>query len=419
MSRIRISHPTGEIRGDITLDGSKSISNRVLIIRALSGTDFKISHLSTSDDTTTLYNLLKEPPEENIYDVGHAGTTFRFLTAYLALQKGSQLLTGSSRMLERPIGPLVDALRTIGCDITYKGKEGYPPLEIGFVEKKKLKNKVEIDAGISSQYITALMLIAPTLPEGLTIKLKGEMVSESYLQLTIGILKDFGIEVQYDNNIIDIRSQDYNPRPYTIEADWSAGSYYYSIVALAKKASLKLLGLFENSLQGDAYMTEVGNSLGVRSSWKDNHWDLSKQDQAERFDFNFINQPDTAQTIAVVCAAKTIENSFSGLKTLRIKETDRIDAVNQELKKIKSSFTLVSTDDQGEEHYSIDTGTQFSKKTMPTFDTYKDHRMAMSFAPLALIHPIYMNQPEVVTKSYPAFWNDLRALGFIIEEVKD
>lgn len=417
MSTIKISHPTGEIKGEVTLDGSKSISNRVLIIRALSDTHFDIDHLSTSDDTKTLSNLLERIPDGNIYNVGHAGTTFRFLTAYLSLQEGTQTLTGSPRMLERPIGPLVDALRSLGCDIDYKGREGYPPLEIRPVDKATLKSEVEIDAGISSQYITALMLIAPTLPNGLTIKLKGDMVSESYLQLTQGILNDFGIKVSLKKNVIDIRPQAYQPRSYRIEADWSAASYYFSIVALAKKASITLKGLFENSLQGDAQMIEVGDYLGVQSNWADK-WDLSKKSQAESLVFDFINQPDTAQTVAVMCAAQSILNSFSGLKTLRIKETDRIDAVDIELKKINSSFQLERTDEQGEEHYTISPGVSFNSDIIPTFETYKDHRMAMAFAPLALLHPIYMNKPEVVTKSYPEFWKDLESLGFVIEQVE-
>ncbi len=417
MSMIKISHPTGEIKGEITLDGSKSISNRILIIRALSKSYFDIDHLSTSDDTKTLSNLLERIPDGNIYNVGHAGTTFRFLTAYLSLQEGTQILTGSARMLERPIGPLVDALRSIGCDIDYKGKEGYPPLEIRSVNNDSIKDKVEIDAGISSQYITALMLIAPVLPNGLTIHLKGDMVSESYLQLTSGILNDFGVEAVLKDNVIAIKPQIYNPRPYTIEADWSAASYYFSIVALAKSASVSLKGLFENSLQGDAQMTTVGDYLGVQSDW-DDKWNLSKKSQANSLTFDFINQPDTAQTVAVMCAAQEISNSFSGLKTLRIKETDRIDAVDRELKKIDSSFYLKATDDQGEEHYSISPGVRFPKEGIPTFDTYKDHRMAMAFAPLALIHPICINKPEVVTKSYPDFWKDLESLGFVIEKVE-
>lgn len=417
MSTIKISHPTGEIEGEITLDGSKSISNRVLIIRALSNTHFDIDHLSTSDDTKTLSNLLENVPDGNIYNVGHAGTTFRFLTAYLSLQKGTQTLTGSSRMLERPIGPLVDALRSLGCDIDYKGKEGYPPLEIKDVENTALKSEVEIDSGISSQYITALMLIAPILPNGLTIKLKGEMVSESYLRLTQGILNDFGIKAEFDERKIDIRPQAYESRPYTIEADWSAASYYFSIVALAKKASVSLKGLFENSLQGDAQMVKVGNALGVQSNWSD-QWDLTKKNRAASLRFDFINQPDTAQTVAVMCAARDMPNSFSGLKTLRIKETDRIDAVDKELKKINSSFQLERTDENGEEHYTISPGVHFDKETIPTFETYKDHRMAMAFAPLALLHPIYINKPEVVSKSYPDFWKDLESLGFVIEQTE-
>lgn len=415
MSVIRLSHPTGEIEGEITLNGSKSISNRVLIIRALCDQNFSIDKLSTSDDTSYLKRLLEEGGEDDVYNVGHAGTTFRFLTAYLTLQEGTQVLTGSSRMLERPIGPLVDALRAIGCSIDYVGAEGYPPLKIGSVSKDELKGEVHIDAGISSQYITALILIAPTLPKGLKIHLEGDMVSESYLQLTLGVVRDFGVSVSYSDQKVIIEHQAYQPKEYTIEADWSASSYHYSLVALAKKASLKLNGLFERSLQGDGAMPQIAAELGVQSAWNDDSWRLTKREVVGHFKYDFINQPDVAQTIGVICAAKKIENDFSGLKTLKIKETERIHAMNVELSKVDSSFTLAYNDEKEEEHYVVKPGVKF--REVPRFDTYKDHRMAMAFAPLALLHPIEIAQPEVVSKSYPDFWQHLESLGFVIERV--
>ena len=417
MSVIRLSHPSGEIDGSIHLDGSKSISNRVLIINALSGGECKLEQLSTSDDTTRMDELLRQT-DSDIYHVGHAGTTFRFLTAYLALQKGTQTLTGSSRMLERPIGPLVDALRELGCNIQYTGRDGYPPLQIGNADRGTLKNEVTIEAGISSQYITALILIGPTLPNGLTIHLKGELVSESYLQLTLGIVRDFGIDISYDGQAIDIRPQSYQTRTYTVEADWSASSYHFALVALAKKARLRLSGLFENSFQGDAAMVSIGEDVGVRSTWEGDSWLLKKGESRQTFTYDFINQPDVAQTIAVICAANKIPNDFSGLKTLRIKETDRIDAMHRELSKIHSSFTLLTTESDDGEHYTIAPGISF-QDGIPRFDTYEDHRMAMALAPLALNHPIEINKPEVVTKSYPDFWKDLESLGFEIERIED
>ena len=409
----KLWHPTGVVDGTIALDGSKSFSNRVLIIRALSGEHFDIHHLSTSDDTCKMKDLLESEGLDE-YNVHHAGTTFRFLTAYLALKEGRQILTGSSRMLERPIGPLVEALRAIGCDIKYLGKEGYPPLEIGTLNKSQYKAEVSIDAGISSQYITALILIAPCLPHGLTIKLKGDLVSESYLQLTLGIVRDFGIEVTFDGKEISIENQQYTIRPYTIEADWSAASYYYSVIALAQKGKVKLKGLFEQSLQGDAALVDIGHHLGVKSEWKNDHWELSKQESASQFKHNFINQPDIAQTLGVICASANISNEFNGLKTLRIKETDRIDAMNRELEKIGSGFVFSHMNDEEDEVYKVLPGLTF--KGSPKFETYKDHRMAMAFAPLALLHSIEIEKPMVVTKSYPAFYRDLESLGFIIED---
>ena len=415
MSVIRISHPTGKIEGAIQLDGSKSISNRALIIKALCKKDISLVNLSSCDDTTILNNLLFQN-EGNIYDVGHAGTSFRFLTAFLAIQPDTQFLTGSERMLERPIGPLVNALNNIGCDIAYKGKNGYPPLSIRSCKREDLKAEVTIDAGISSQYITALILIAPTLPKGLKINLRGDLVSESYLKLTLEIVNHFGIEAYYDGSSIQIPNQNYHPKEFVVEADWSASSYYYAIVALSKKGSVRLKGLFRNSHQGDAAICNLGGLIGVESSWENSSLLLQKASPYSKLNYDFINQPDIAQTLAVVCAAANIRNDFSGLKTLRIKETDRIDAMNRELSKVNSSFLPTFLDDHGDQHYSVAPGVDF-EDDIPRFETYKDHRMAMSLAPLALLNPIEIHKPGVVTKSYPDFYNDLESLGFQIENV--
>lgn len=253
MSTIRITHPTGIVKGKIKLDGSKSISNRALIIRALSKKSFEIKRLSSSDDTQILKELLDQKDLKE-YNVGHAGTSFRFLTAFLAIRKGKQILTGSSRMKERPIGPLVDALRQLGCQIEYLEKEGYPPLKISKPKDLEKAYEVTVNAGISSQYLTALLLIAPVLPNGLTLRLEGEMVSESYLNMTLRTLGEFGIVYKKGENSITIKPQDYASKTFTVEADWSACSYYYAIVALAKEANVTLKGLFENSVQGDSAM---------------------------------------------------------------------------------------------------------------------------------------------------------------------
>ena len=408
---IRISHPTGIIDGSIKLDGSKSLSNRILIIRALSGKDFPIYGLSQSDDTRTLNKLLLSHNRTE-YDAGHAGTTFRFLTAYLSLRRGTQILTGSKRMKQRPIGPLVDALRKIGCSIQYMDQEGYPPLKIGSPELNRGSDHIKIDAGISSQYITALLLIAPTLPRGLSLHFTGEMVSESYLYMTLGVLKDFGIVYRYEDGIVSIEPQSFTPRPYTIEVDWSAASYHYAIVALSQRASLVLSGLFENSFQGDAKMIELGKNIGVHTVYKDRMYHLSKSAAQSRLEYDFINQPDLAQTLAVVCGAKGIRTKFTGLRTLKIKETDRIWALDHELKKMGSSFTpLVPS--TGKMHYQTSV-IKPGKSRIPRFSTYNDHRMAMAFAPLALISPIEIENPDVVSKSYSHFWKDLKILGFEI-----
>jgi len=358
--------------------------------------------------------LLREKGIVN--DVHHAGTTFRFLTAYLALQEDTQVLTGSARMLQRPIGPLVDALRSIGCNINYLGEEGYPPLEISAPSDMSDLKEVSISASISSQYISALILIAPTLPNGLTIHLEGDMVSESYLKMTLATVAEFGITATYDGTKIHIAPQDYNVKDYIVEADWSAASYHYAIAALAKESNIILEGLYANSTQGDAAMSHIAVSIGVSTRWEENTAHLSNKAQSAELSNNFINHPDIAQTVAVMCAAFGTKTDFYGLKTLRIKETDRIYALDTELKKVGSSFELLHTDEDGEEHYGV--GKAITKpNTIPRFDTYEDHRMAMAFAPLALLFPIEINKPEVVTKSYPAFWEDLKKLGFEIEDV--
>lgn len=414
MRVIRLTHPSGIVSGAVQLDGSKSISNRALIIRALSKKNFALTGLSTSDDTWTMDRLLAS--EEIVRDVHHAGTTFRFLTAYLALQEGTHILTGSERMLQRPIGPLVDALRSIGCRIEYMGVEGYPPLKIDPPGDMSDIREVSISASISSQYISALILIAPTLPNGLTIRLVGDMVSESYLKMTLATLAQFGIEAIYLDNVITIPSQDYQVSDYHIEADWSAASYHYAISALAKSSSISLHGLYEDSSQGDAAIVGLAADLGVSTQWHQNVATLSKQEGQTRLSYDFVNQPDIAQTIAVICAAQGIETDFSGLRTLRIKETDRIHALDTELKKVGSGFSLAYIDAAGDHHYKV-TSPIVQPQEIPRFQTYKDHRMAMAFAPLALLFPIEIESPEVVTKSYPAFWEDLQKLGFVVENM--
>ncbi len=413
MSTIQLSHPTKKINGTIRLDGSKSISNRVLIIRALCNKPFIINHLSTSDDTKTLEHLLDADHE--VLDCHHAGTTYRFMTAYLAVQKGEQILTGSERMKERPIGSLVDALGNLGARIDYLEKEGHPPLRIHSFDAKNYNDSIAVKADISSQYITALLLIAPTLPHGLAINLKGKLVSEPYLNMTLSTLSEFGIHCHREGGRISVKNQDYVPKDYVVEADWSAASYYYSIAALAEKAEISLEGLFIDSIQGDAKVKDIAYLFGIESQFIDGRLFITKQTTpSERFFYDFINQPDLAQTIAVMCSGLGVNASFTGLKTLKIKETDRIAALQDELAKVKGNFELDRIEN-GQEYYRIDRKCSFDN--MPRFETYKDHRMAMAFAPLALLHYIEIENADVVSKSYPGFWEDLKKLGFVISDV--
>lgn len=415
MTTVKISKPNRRIVGEITLDGSKSISNRILIIRALCGVDFPIHNLSTSKDTQTLASLLAQK-DGNVFDCGAAGTTFRFLTAYLSLKQGTQILTGSERMKQRPIGKLVKALRALGCDIEYLEKEGYPPLKIN--EPKHLTtNGLIIAADTSSQYITALLLIAPTLPKGLKLTLDGTIVSRPYIEMTLGLMSYFGVHHTWEENTITVEKQDYQPREVTVEADWSAASYYYAMSAFADELDLKLNGLFKDSLQGDSVATELGFHFGVNTVFTEGGIHLTKTGNppTEFFEWDFVKCPDIAQTFAVVCAGQKVQGLFTGLETLFIKETDRVAALKNELAKVGVSFVKMPArfSQKSQKQYFMIEG-DFKFENTPTFPTYEDHRMAMSFAPLAMFHEIEIEEPEVVGKSYPQFWEDLKKLGFEI-----
>jgi len=410
-----VSHPTGIIKGQINLEGSKSISNRVLLIKAQCEEKFNISNLSPSDDTIVLKDALNN--QSTLYNMGHAGTSIRFLTAFLALSSNSQVITGSERMLERPIGPLVDALNHIGADISYTDKKGYPPLKIGRFTTQKNKS-VHINSSISSQFITALCLIAPSLPDGLEIELEGSMVSRSYIEMTLAVMEYFGIESTWENDTIKITPQKYQATDFTVEADWSAASYYYIIAALSKECQLEIYGLSENSLQGDQAIHKLAAKFGVSSTFKSNilHLSKSKNPSAPLIENNFITHPDIAQSLATICAGLGIGGLFSGLQTLSIKETDRTAALKTELKNLGVSFSKLPTkkfaQKSGIEYYMLQG--KITSDKLVSIVTYKDHRMAMSFAPLGLLQDIIIQDPEVVSKSYPSYWEDLKKLGFTI-----
>ena len=412
----QLSKTNRNIISEITLDGSKSISNRALIIRALSNTHFPIENLSTSKDTNTLLALLQT--ESDVLDAGAAGTSFRFMTAYLSLQKGTQILTGSQRMKQRPIGVLVEALKKLGADIEYLEKEGYPPLKINSPLSIKT-NQLSISAGTSSQFISALLMIAPTLERGLELSLEGKIVSQSYIEMTLRLMRYFGIESKWVHNTISVAPQKYQAKAYRVEADWSAASYHYALAAFADQLDLQLNGLSNEKIQGDAVLPEIMEKFAIQTSFNENgiHLQKSKKQVVPIFEWDFILCPDIAQTMAVICSGLGVQSLFTGLETLSIKETDRIAALKNELAKVQVYFSKLPP------HFSSKSDKEFylleGKAIVdhPTFATYEDHRMAMSFAALAMFGDIVLEDPMVVVKSYPSFYDDLKKLGFEIKEL--
>lgn len=404
MTSLLLSKSNRDIAGQIELTGSKSISNRILLIRALSQVHFPIHCIAAAKDTQTLLRLLDQ--KEGIFDTGPAGTTYRFMTAYLALQPGKQILTGSERMLQRPIGILVDALRELGANINYLEKEGYPPLEIGEMSLDNGVNTLSIPADTSSQYISALLMIAPLLPQGLNLTLTGKIVSRPYIDMTLNIMQQMGINYKWDANTIYILPQQYTPRDFTVEADWSAASYYFSLAALGNKVDLQINGLFEESTQGDAAIVDIMKHLGVMTTFTHTGIRLTKQavDFPSLLVWDFITCPDIAQTVLATCAGLGIPAHFTGLETLKIKETDRLLAMQTEL--AKTNVSLFPTTDS----CTLEGQTQWAGTW--EINTYEDHRMAMALAPLALLGTQQINEPMVVEKSYPMFWEDLQLLGF-------
>ena len=413
--KYRISKSDRTLSGTVTLDGSKSIANRVLIIRALSGTDFPIEHLAGSRDTETLQQLLAS--NETTPDAGAAGTTFRFLTAYLARQPGEQILTGSERMKQRPVGVLVEALRQLGADIDYLENVGYPPLRIGAGAVRG--GELTISAGTSSQYISALLLLAPTLPEGLTLTLDGTIVSRPYIDMTLNIMAHFGAQTDWEGSTIRVQPTGYTARAFRVEADWSAASYYYVMAAFADRVALQLDGLYARSVQGDHAIANIMRGFGIETTYNETGVFLEKTLPPRRsLDQDFLRCPDLAQSVAVACAGTGTGGMFTGLETLRIKETDRIAALQTELAKVGVYLSALPphlTGDPTREYFMLEGTATFADP--PTFPTYEDHRMAMAFAPLGMLHPVVVEEPGVVVKSYPAYWDDLRRVGFSVEAV--
>ena len=418
------------VTGTIQLTGSKSECNRALIIEALSTGKVKVENMSDAADAVTMAAILKNEVlnvitqkvlagdtesdiehSESEINIGPAGTAMRFLTAFLPLQGKTVVLTGSERMQQRPIGILVDAMCKLGAKIDYVKNNGFPPIKIhgGFEQQT---NRISIKGNISSQYITALLLIASSLPQGLILEIEGELTSRPYVEMTLAMLRQTGIQHSWQENVITIENQPYQETALLVEPDWSAASYWYAIAALSDEADLFLPGLTSYSLQGDSVITELMANFGITSVFKDGGVYLTKESKPIfRKIFDLKECPDLAQTVIVVCAALGHEASFTGLETLKIKETDRILALQTELAKIGVKLIekgLV---------YKLDC----SEKQIPQrmfVNTYDDHRMAMAFAPLAtMIAELEIEDADVVEKSYPAFWKDLEKAGFEVSPV--
>jgi 3-phosphoshikimate 1-carboxyvinyltransferase len=407
---------TPQVDATIYLTGSKSESNRALVISALSEGRVQVENLSDAADTVTLNTILQNLSEPSSgtqrVDVGHAGTAMRFLTAFLSTVKGSFELTGSKRMKERPIRLLTEALNTLGANINYQAEHGYPPLLIqGSFEQKT--NQVSIKGDVSSQYISALLIIAPVLQNGLKLQIEGYLTSEPYVRMTLKMLEEAGIQYSWDANVIEIEKQEFKASTLIVEPDWSAASYWYSIVALLDSAKINLPHLRENSLQGDSRITSIMRSLGVSTQRTSDGILLSSSPLAIEEDkiLDLKDCPDLAQSIIVCAAAKGLNLKFTGLETLKIKETNRIKALQQELAKIGVALLeedLIYTLDCSQIHFP----------DRVSFNTYDDHRMAMAFAPLSiLIKEVQIADYQVVEKSYPDFWKDLSKAGFITTEL--
>lgn len=390
----------------INIGGSKSESNRLLILKA-QFQNITIKNLSESDDTNVLQQGLKTV--NGTVNVHHAGTAMRFLTAYFAAKEGAEIiLTGSQRMQERPIGVLVDALNNLGADIQYLQNDGYPPLKIK--GKTLQKRAVTIQANVSSQYISALMLIAPLLPKGIQITLEGKTISKPYIEMTLSLVKKVGVEASFHNNIISISSLNKTEAiEIVVESDWSSASYFYSLVALSEDLEITLTSFSEASLQGDSALSSIYKKLGVETVFNsaDKSITLSKSKKnillPDSFKLNLSNTPDLAQTIAVTCFGLGIACELSGLETLKIKETDRLSALKIELSKLGAKVHI------GNASLGIEKSSQILPNCI--IETYQDHRMAMAFAPLALKTTLSINNAEVVSKSYPNFWEDLKKTG--------
>ena len=405
MHHLRLTQKSSFTTHSIPLPSSKSESNRALVIDALTEGKNTLSNLAEARDTQTMIRLLETNPA--VFDVLDAGTTMRFLTAFAAATNQQKIMTGTPRMCERPIGILVDALRSLGADIHYLGVEGYPPLALRGLPKQ-LTDQIQIRGDVSSQYISALLMIAPVLPLGLTLELEGKVGSRTYIQMTLDLMAQFGIVYRWEGNRIQVAHQAYRPSQFAVESDWSGASYWFSLLACADGGSLFLEGLKEKSLQGDAAIVDIMSHLGIKSTFQGGGVLLEKQPVTGLKSWDFSDCPDLAQTVAVTCAILGQNTVFTGLESLRIKETDRIHALQQELGKFNAELREIDPH----------TFQVIPSVTMPRhvlIDTYDDHRMAMAFMPLLTKTSVTIADPEVVNKSYPSFWKQVESVGIEVE----
>lgn len=408
----------------VDLPASKSLSNRALIMQGLCKDECRIKHISDCDDTKVMLAAHSSDKTQHIFDgeyriidIGAAGTSMRFLSAFFASQDNAKvIMTGSERMRQRPISILVDALRSLGADVEYTEKKGFPPLRIN--GKRLNGGKLEIDGSISSQYISALLMIAPTLKQGLQLYLTGNVTSVPYIRMTLSMMKEFGINSRWNDNVIEVGPQSYSIKEYTVESDWSAASYWYEILALTNDIkSIRLKGLRLDSTQGDCFIAKYFEELGVGTEPCEDGIRIYKNGKSipAQVEWDMSSQPDLAQTVIATCCALGVQFDIKGLHTLRIKETDRIAALENEL--LKLGFIV----DDRENREMMWNGRKVSiSSTVEAIKTYQDHRMAMAFAPLALITDsqyIDIDNPAVVSKSYPTYWEDILSLGFIKTEL--
>ena len=406
---ISVLHPSRVIKVGLSLTGSKSITNRLLILRNIYPS-LTIKNKSRSEDSVVLENALKS--SSNIKDINHAGTAMRFLTAFYSILEDKEIIIkGSKRMHERPIYPLIDCLKLIGADISYLEKDGFPPIKI---KGKKLNfKKVEISSNISSQFISAILLVAPKLVGGLVIELKGELISKPYVKMTLSLLNNLGIKTSFEGKLIKVANlEKIQEKCIDVESDWSSASYWYSIVAFSKRAEVRLNNFYKKSIQGDSVLVKYYKELGVDTKFVENKIILTKIKDftpPKHLTLNLVDSPDLAQTIAVTCFGLKIHCFLDGLQTLNIKETKRLNALKNELTKLGANVQVT------ESSLKIFEARKLKKNTI--INTYHDHRMAMSFAPLSLKIPISIENPNVVVKSYPGFWDDLKKAGFIIKPI--